>query len=174
VSQDEDLAPLISLMPPSELTDSVDLDDGVIDGFGVAGYSITAGLPTCTEERCVGMIAFVFDELNLPTAVGIVATDMQQNETVIFAAYDADGDLLGQVRAPSLGDLDLRGRTDEDRFFGVFSDGGISTIILGTSPLRYVSTSLRHLPVEFSVLSPRERWRVRVPLFCSPRRRSED
>jgi hypothetical protein len=59
-----------SVIGPSGITDSVDADDGAIDGSGTGGHTVFgAGIPGIT---------FTFDAValgHLPTQVGIVWTD---------------------------------------------------------------------------------------------------
>ncbi len=78
---------------------------------------------------------------SLPTHAGIVWTDVGRNgggtprpedlvENTIFEAFGPDGALLGTIGPVSLGDEFIDGQTAEDRFFGVISEAGISSIRL--------------------------------------------
>ncbi len=111
--------------------DSVDADDGVIDGLGRNGASFGAGtLPYG--------FWFIFDPTvlgALPTHAGIVWTDAHTSEPIgygygwgTFEAFDAVGNSLGAIGPTLLGDGDTLGRTLEDRFFGVIHEEGISAI----------------------------------------------
>jgi hypothetical protein len=96
---------------PGDFTDSVDGDDGSIDGLGRAGHAFSAAGEAIT---------FTFDPLllgGLPTEAGIVWTD--GSGEVTFEAFDADGLPLGAVGPLPLGDGAADGATPEDRFFGV-------------------------------------------------------
>ena len=124
---------------PGNSVDSVDGDDGVLDGNGNAGHSWYLTVPT---------VAFSFDAAvlgSLPTKVGIVWTDVGRNgngaaqgglgdhaffDDVVMRAFDKDGKLLGGVLFDNLGDGNVGGATAEDRFFGAIFDGGISRITL--------------------------------------------
>jgi hypothetical protein len=105
--------------------DSVDADDGVIDGSGLLGDSFFA------YEGGYG-IRFDFDSPTLgalPTHVGIVWTD--GGGDIIFRAFGPGGALLGgigPVSDASFPDASQEGETPEDRFFGVSDAGGISAI----------------------------------------------
>src|SRR5262245_53907034 len=69
-------------------TDSVDGDDGAIDGFGTGGHSLWAG----------GSVTFTFDAAvlgELPNAVGIVWTD--GGDPIRFEAFDENGASLGII-----------------------------------------------------------------------------
>jgi hypothetical protein len=112
-------------------TDSVDGDDGVIDGSGSNGHSLWSNFAT-------SMFAFDFSAAalgNLPTHVGLVWTDAG-NVTVgsygfaavTFEAFDENGATLGISTPIVLGDGAISGQTAEDRFFGAINDGGISRI----------------------------------------------
>lgn len=108
------------------LRDSVDGDDGVIDGSGSAGFSWYVGASHVTR--------FFFSQAvlgKLPTHVGIVWTDVGFSDeglgfgTVEVEAFDAMSVSLGLVSV-FLGDGKFAGEADEDRFFGFVHPGGIS------------------------------------------------
>ncbi len=102
--------------------DSVDCDDGAIDGSGLLGDSYF-GAPN---------IRFTFnaDVLgSLPTHAGIVWTDGSPNTTVTFEAFGAGGASLGSITAVN-GDTSNNGTTEEDRFYGVIESSGISAIVI--------------------------------------------
>jgi len=97
--------------------DSVDADDGAIDGLGRSGGSYYAYVLT-----------FVFDAGvlgSLPTHAGLVWTDGLNNIT--FEAYGPTNSLLGTI-AGSHADGNFAGGTAEDRFYGWTNAGGISRI----------------------------------------------
>jgi len=104
------------------LTDSVDADDGIIDGNGSNGSSLWAyGMPGIT---------FSFNESALggfPTHAGIVWTDGL--DSITLQAYDAIGTLLGNI-VGNHADGSYAGTTVDDLFYGVISAGGISKIII--------------------------------------------
>jgi hypothetical protein len=118
------------IISPSALTDSVDADDGAIDGSGTGGRSMLA----------VGItaMAFNFDALALgalPTHVGIVWTDVGETTgpafgvgDVEFEVFDGSNTSLGSIVGTALGDGSVAGGTAEDRFFGAISAGGIGRI----------------------------------------------
>lgn len=116
-----------SVTGPGGITDSVDADDGSIDGSGVNGRSFfgsgTAG------------ITFTFDDLilgALPTAVGIVWTDGATFNFVTFQAFDASNSMIAQITAHDVGDGNFNSGTAEDRFLGVFSADGIKSIFINS------------------------------------------
>ncbi|MCC6579700.1 MAG: PEP-CTERM sorting domain-containing protein [Phycisphaeraceae bacterium] len=119
------------ILNPSAGTDSVDGDDGSIDGSGTGGRTwYSAGSHS---------VSFFFDALvlgSLPTEVGIVWTDagfaspVNGIGDVVFEAFDNNNVSLGSITGINLGDGTFFGGTDEDRFFGVQNVAGISRITL--------------------------------------------
>jgi hypothetical protein len=117
------------VMGPSTLTDSVDADDGVIDGLGRAGHSWFFG------DGSTG-IRFTFNPAvlgGLPTEAGIVWTDGAPTSTTLFQAFGPNGALLGSVGPVAIADGNNIGATAEDRLFGVINPGGISSIQISDS-----------------------------------------
>ena len=114
-----------TVVGPGGNTDSVDADDGAIDGSGTNGRAYFR-LGNATGAS----VAFTFDAAILgafPTHVGIVWTD--GSGVVTFSAYDASGTLLGTSTGPIPGiPGSHNGQTSEDTFFGVIHEGGISRI----------------------------------------------
>ena len=111
-----------SVIGPSGITDSVDADDGAIDGSGTGGHSLFSG------SGATG-ITFTFDPValgHLPTQVGIVWTDGAG--TTLFEAFGPGGVPLGTIGPVAIADGSISGTTAEDRFFGVISAGGIESI----------------------------------------------
>lgn len=111
---------------PSGITDSVDEDDGNIDGFGSAGWSFFSG------NGAAG-IQFFFDADvlgQLPTQAGIVWTDGAG--TITFTAFDGDGNVIGSLQGTHA-DATFFGTTAEDRFYGVIHAGGIGSILISNS-----------------------------------------
>jgi hypothetical protein len=124
---------------PGPLTDSVDGDDGAIDGSGAGGSSFYSG-------NVASLLSITFDAGALgalPTHVGVVWTDVGLSSPnlgladVSFEAFDGAGASLGVLGPFVLGDGSAVSATAEDRFFGVIFSGGISRIELvsaGTVP----------------------------------------
>lgn len=116
---------------PFGATDSVDGDDGVIDGSGTNGRSWFTG---SGRPR----FSFTFDTNDisvLPTHAGLVWTDVGNVTSgrfgvgeVSFEAYDENFASLGVHGPFTLGDGDFLGTTAEDRFFGIVNLRGISRI----------------------------------------------
>lgn len=126
-----------SVTPPSMFTDSVDADDGSIDGSGQGGHSLYLGnLETAPGPSSA---TFTFDATSLgalPTHVGIVWTDVGFSTNplygfglVTFEAFDASASSLGIIGPTAVGGLAPE-KTAEDRFFGVTNPSGISKIII--------------------------------------------
>ncbi len=107
--------------------DSVDADDGVIDGSGLAGddyfsWSGSAGVEFYFHVDALGQY---------PTHAGVVWTDGEGLTS--FEAFDALGNSLGVVGPLAIADGSISGTTAEDRFFGVIVPGGISAIKLSNT-----------------------------------------
>jgi len=114
---------------PSVGTDSVDADDGAIDGFGFDGYDYFKQDP----DGAIITFSFGGGELgHLPTHVGLVWTDGNDAATVTFTARDNAGINIGQVQAV-LGDGVHGGSTAADRFIGVEYLTGIGAITISAS-----------------------------------------
>jgi hypothetical protein len=118
-----------SVLGPSSLTDSVDEDDGSVDGSGTAGHS--------WYSSGARKLRFTFDKSvlgYLPTHAGIVWTDVGFTDSLFcigdveFEAFDENGASLGMLLEQGLGDGAADGKTAEDRFFGIVHLGGISAI----------------------------------------------
>lgn len=106
---------------PSTLADSVDGDDGVIDGFGQNSRSFFQNIGPAG-------ITFTFSATTLgqlPTHVGIVWTD--GNNNIRFEAFDSANNSLGFLSG-NHADGSFTGETGEDRFYGIISAGGIGSI----------------------------------------------
>ncbi len=107
-------------------TDSVDCDDGLIDGSGVGGHSWFSGSGSAG-------VTFTFSAATLgalPTAVGIVWTDGAANIT--FQAFNASDVLLGTVTG-NHADGVSNGTTVDDRFYGWVDPAGIAKIKITNS-----------------------------------------
>ena len=117
---------------PGSSVDSVDGDDGNLDGNGNAGHSwYSNGATSLSFSFNAGALG------QLPTHVGIVWTDIGFNAGGSFGvgsfavrAFDSLGASLGGVLFDDLGDGSVGGGSAEDRFFGAIFDGGISRITI--------------------------------------------
>jgi hypothetical protein len=116
---------------PRKKTDSVDFDDGFMNGLGRAGHNWFVG-------KQAGGVTFTFDAEalgGLPTSAGLVWTDGKASKPITFEAFDGYGNLLGSMIV-NLGDGFSRGQTAEDRFLGVTFEGGISAIRISAQGTR--------------------------------------
>ena len=107
----------------SSNTDSVDADDGTIDGFGRQGRSLffstgSTGITLTFDPVVLG---------TLPSYAGVVWTD--GIGMITFEAFDALGNSLG-THTGIHADSRIDGTTGEDRFYGVILETGISKIKL--------------------------------------------
>ena len=115
---------------PGASNDSVDADDGCIDGMAPNAHSWY----TQNRDRAV---VFTFDARvlgALPTHAGIVWTDVggatprDGYGAVTMEAVDAQGRTLGPTEPVAVGDGQGFSTTGEDRFFGVISPAGIASL----------------------------------------------
>lgn len=115
-----------SVIHPHHLTNSVDSDDGLIDGDGTGGHSMAANayvvFPT-DPPHSWSDLRFGFDSTELgfhPNAFGFVWTDGIAPNKVRIEVFGGDWQLLGQGEFQGLGGA-LPGDTSDDRFLGVVS-----------------------------------------------------
>lgn len=111
---------------PAGNVDSVDGDDGNVNGSGTAGRSFFA------NGGNTG-IRFTFSSGTygaLPTHAGLVWTDGAG--TIRFEAFDGNGNSLGVING-NHADGSFNGTTAEDRFYGWVNSGGIGSIRISNS-----------------------------------------
>ena len=102
------------------LTDSVDGDDGTVDGVGAEGFSyFTFGN------------SFTIDFAEPVKSAGLVWTDGDTNTLTSFEAFAPDGTSLGVIGPFSISDDSFQGTVGEDSFFGAMdTDTGIGSIMI--------------------------------------------
>ena len=105
----------------NSVTDSVDGDDGAVDGQGNDGFSYFA------DSNSIS-ISFA----NTVKNAGLVFTDGDRVSTnIILEAFDMGGNLLASIDAGDLADDFFTGETAEDTFMGFQNtDGNIASITL--------------------------------------------
>ncbi|NNF43890.1 MAG: hypothetical protein HKN62_12765 [Phycisphaerales bacterium] len=116
---------------PGTFTDSVDGDDGVIDGSGAEGHSYHA---MYTDTGGVWLlIEFDPEYLEvLPTHVGFVWTDGLEGAELIVEVFDLERTPM-DARSVHFGNAAYTGSTAEDRFIGVSHPDGIAGVRLTTT-----------------------------------------
>ncbi|MCA0361449.1 MAG: PEP-CTERM sorting domain-containing protein [Armatimonadetes bacterium] len=117
-----------SVLSTGNLRDSVDGDDGVIDGDGGDGNSFF-------HNNSVNGIRFTFSSGTygtLPTHAGLVWTDGNSGGTIRFEAFDGAGVSLGVITG-NHATGGVTGQTDEDRFYGWVNPGGIGSVLISQS-----------------------------------------
>jgi len=110
--------------------DSVDADDGVIDGTcgpQPAGHCVS----WFNGEGSQGVTFTFVGSGALPTAFGLVWTDGAG--TITFSAVGASGQSLGSLQASGFPDGSFLATTGEDRFFGIQFAEGIRSIHISNS-----------------------------------------
>jgi hypothetical protein len=119
--------------------DSVDGDDGTIDGLGTEGESLFIAKSSALWDwlpwldRGFTGITFTFNRDVLgafPTHVGIVWTDAEgpPSTSVFLEPFGPTGISLGTFGPHSVGDSTTSGTTGDDRFLGVIDLNGISAV----------------------------------------------
>lgn len=111
------------------IRDSVDADDGRIDG-SCGPQTSTSG---CGSLFNGGRLTVTFQGAGAPTAFGLVWTDGATAINVTVSATAADGSSLGSVTYGGIGDGSNSATTAEDRFFGVQFAGGIRSLTVVNS-----------------------------------------
>lgn len=111
--------------------DSVDGDDGVIDGS--CGPQATVCASWFDSSGSLGLRFTFIGSGALPTAFGVAWTDASPGASVTFSATGLDGQSLGSITVGGLADNSVSGTTAEDRFFGVTFSGGVQSIFISTS-----------------------------------------
>jgi hypothetical protein len=141
---------------PSVFSDSVDADDGAIDGTGAGGFAFySAGTETT--------LTLTFDAAalggQLPTHAGLVFTDVGNVfagssgfGTVTFTAYDAADAQIGTSIVAVVGDGSAFSSTAEDRFFGITHDAGVKRITMSMD--NSVDWEVDHLQYAVAVPEP--------------------
>lgn len=123
---------------PGPNTDSVDGDDGTLDGFGTSGHSIFSDgalIEPTSPPRYYMDMAFAFAPIDgkLPNVFGFVVTDCAPNSSIHILLLDHQLRVLDQFYTlpffeGGLGDDTGSGTTSEDRFFGVTDPRGIQAV----------------------------------------------
>ena len=105
------------------LIDSVDCDDGVVNGTCL----------NCDALFANGIVSVTFDAQvlgALPTHVGLVWTDGGFSTSVTITGYDADTAVIDTKTVPHIGDNDNHNTVEEDRFFGIVHYAGVKHVVV--------------------------------------------
>lgn len=111
--------------------DSVDGDDGLIDG--TCGPQSATCASWFDGDGSAGVRFTFVGSGALPTAFGVVWTDASPGASVTFSATGTDGQSLGSITVSGFVDNSVSATTGEDRFFGVTFSGGVQSIFISTS-----------------------------------------
>ena len=106
---------------PSAFTDSVDIDDHVLNGLGQGGYSMGPAASTLTLQFANGPLG------GYPTRVAFVWTDGNPNTTLQITATNPQNISVVQFYT-GLGDGSFSGTTVDDRFIGIDRPAGVSQL----------------------------------------------
>ena len=116
-----------SILAPGPFTDSVDADDGIIDGDGTAGWS-WEGDPSGLSVEVTLTITFDGATLGrLPTHAGFVFTNAILPLDITLEAFDGSGVSTGSL---FVDDFDVAGglTAATAQFFGAADPGGIGRL----------------------------------------------
>lgn len=151
--------------PPGPLTDSVDADDGVIDGYGNDGYSLRSqnnhveGFPTVHVHHWIPLDIDT-DALGFtPNVFGFVLTDGPPLASLFVMLMDNERHLLktyawGEPYIEPLFDHSFDGGTAEDKFFGIYEPEGITFIQVGILTRDETVTSFEMDHVQYGLAVP--------------------
>jgi hypothetical protein len=152
-----------NFLNPGATTDSVDEDDGAVDGSGTSGISLYSAV-------ILSAFRFTFNPAALgalPNHVGIAWTDVGFVSGgqigfggVIVEAFGPGNVSLGTSGAVVLGDGDVTGATAEDRFFGVMDPGGIEAFEIRMNST--VDWEVDHLQYGLTQIPEPSTWTITV------------
>ena len=156
---------LATVQFPSPRTDSVDADDGMINGFGRGGHSLASGhhltLPMNPPLHQF-LIEFEFnaEELGfLPNSFGIVWTDGPEFSSLVLRIVTENGSEFVSEAIHDLGDLSRDGETSDDVFVGLHGTDGIRTVTVIGGALGELSSpgaiEIDHVQYGYVVPEPR-------------------
>jgi hypothetical protein len=113
------------------LSDLADADDDPTEGSGTSSHTwYFDGVSSITFTFSAALLGA------LPTHAGLVWTDMGLAnvraglDSILFEAFDTGNNSLGLIGPSALGDGLFAGQTAEDRFFGITSTSGISSVCI--------------------------------------------
>ena len=124
-----DVGGVTSVVFGPTIHDSVDADDGIIDGSGLLGDSYFTG-PGAAGIRFTFSAAILG---SLPTSAGLVWTDGGFGTSVTFTVFGENGQQVFTTTLSGFADNSNNGETAEDRFFGATYSGGISAIFMSNA-----------------------------------------
>lgn len=121
-------------MPPGDFTDSVDADDGVIDGDGRSGHAFRSGVDFIIDTLPpihTFQLTFEFDSAvlgYLPNSFGVTWTDGPPESSFSLLLTTGIGETVSSEVIRRVGDTSRNGETAEDFFLGVIAPSGIAEI----------------------------------------------
>ncbi len=137
---------------PGGQTDSVDADDGSIDGSGNGGrsYRATLGSPITINVSSAALAG-------LPERLAFAWTDGPQNSTLTITVTTGTGAAFVRTVGP-LGDAGSGGATAEDRLVAVTASDGIAQVVIASGGATF---EIDHVQFEDPVVREASQWNRR-------------
>ncbi|MBL9149662.1 MAG: VCBS repeat-containing protein [Phycisphaerae bacterium] len=142
-----------TIVAPAATTDSVDADDGSVNGSGTGGRSYRANAGSS--------VALSFSSAALggyPERVGVVFTDGPSAATLVVTVETGFGPTFTKSVGP-VGDAADNGATAEDRLVSITSSFGIKKVTLSlAAPNAGASFEIDHVQYEDPVVKAASQW----------------
>ena len=138
-----------SIVGPGGQTDSVDADDGNVDGTGIAGHSYRANLNSpITISISTNAL------LGLPERLAFAWTDGPHNSSLTLTVTTGTGGTFVRTIGP-LGDSTSTGSTAEDRLVAVTASDGIAQVVIASGGAAF---EIDHVQFEDPVAQAASQW----------------
>ena len=123
----------------NSVTDSVDGDDGVVDGWGNGGHSWFTGADNADDNHLTVSFA------SPVKSAGLVITDGDRlSTTFLVEAFDSMGNSVGLIDTGDIADDFFTGETEEDRFVG-FRDMDASITSMTVTMVGGIGIEIDHI-----------------------------
>jgi len=139
-----------AILAPGASTDSVDFDDGVLNGLGTAGRSYKAA-PGATVSVSINGTALA----GLPERLAFAWTDGAQNSSMTLVVTTGNGLTFTRTVGPAM-DGSSNGATAEDRLVSITSSFGIASVAITTTG--GAGFEIDHVQYEDPVVSASSQW----------------
>ncbi|MDZ4830190.1 MAG: hypothetical protein SGJ09_08350 [Phycisphaerae bacterium] len=138
-----------TIAAPGASTDSVDADDGNVDGSGTGGRSYRANIGS---PITIGISALAL--VGLPERAAFAWTDGPQNSTLTITITTGSGATFVRTVGP-LGDANSSGATAEDRLVAITASNGIAQVVIASGGAAF---EIDHVQFEDPVVREASQW----------------